>query len=191
MTNWFLNKKLQYYIWLIVSLQIIFPFPSEASLMSNLFSKIDTHIIKPIANAYFDNENSILPEITKSTTNPPTYTANSLGMIEIPIAIDSLNSGSEICIGEIPDIRNASKIYYNTQSKSGGSLYIGMRTASKTDIGTRWFHYIGSGTGTVIWESKDLIRYNTEYTGNYSVYIQSKYGTCTNISGSIKIEYDK
>lgn len=160
--------------------------------MSNLFSKIDTHIIQPIANAYFDNENSILPEInTKNTTDPLIYTTNSLGMIEIPIAIDSLNSDSEICIGEIPDIRNASKIYYHTQSKSGGNLYIGMRTSSKTNIGTRWFHYIGSGTGTVIWESEDLIRYDTEYTGNYSVYIQSKYGTCTDISGSIKIEYNK
>lgn len=138
-----------------------------------------------------DNNIKTAPLNISNTADIPIYTSNSYGITEIPVSIESLDSGCEICIGEISDICNTNKIRYNIQSKSGGSLYIGIRSTIETDVGTRWFHYIGSGSGNVVWENNGSVSYDTEYTGNYYVFVQSKYGNCTDINGSIEIEYNK
>lgn len=153
-------------------------------------TRINTAKEDTISQSLDDNKKNA-PLNKNNTADIPIYTSNSFGITQIPVSIESLDSGSEICIGEISDICNANKIQYNIQSKSGGSLYIGIRSAIETDIGTKWFHYIGNGSGNLVWESNDPVTYDTKYTGNYYVFVQSKYGNCTDINGSIEIEYNK
>lgn len=40
------------------------------------------------------------------------YKPDASGKIEIPVVIRSLNSGLEICLGAIPELRNAKSIHY-------------------------------------------------------------------------------
>lgn len=162
--------------------------PSNPQALDNI--RINTTKEDTVSQNLDDNTKSE-PLNKSNTTDIPIYTSNSFGITEISVSVESLNSGAEVCIGEISDIRNANKIQYNIQSKSGGSLYIGIRSAIETDVSTRWFHYIGSGSGNVVWESNGTVSYDTEYTGNYYVFVQSKYGNCTDINGSIEIEYNK
>lgn len=66
-------------------------------------------------------------------------------------------------------------IRYDVHSESGGSLFVGISPQSSK--GTKHF-----------WESGKSVGYSKEYTGDYYVYIQSKYGDCSNITGTIVIE---
>lgn len=111
--------------------------------------------------------------------------------LEIPVSIDRLGSGEEICIAEIPDIRHASKITYRLKRKDGGSLYVGIRSGKTETRGKRWYNYTGSGRGVIDWVSSDNIRYADDYSGNYFVYVECQVGAITDVEGTVIIEYDR
>lgn len=117
------------------------------------------------------------------------YEIDSSGKIEIPINISSLDS--EICLGTIPDIRNAKSIRYDIQGESGGSLFVGISPENSKGMKHSWIGSMESATRNIVWESGKSVGYSKEYTGEYYVYIQNKYGDCSNVTGTIVIEYNK
>lgn len=127
----------------------------------------------------------------ESSTSNLLYEIDSSGKIKIPVNISSLSSDLEICIGEIPDIQNAKLIRYDIQGESGGSLFVGI--SPENNIGTKhfWVGSVESATRNIVWDSGKSVCYSKKYTGNYYVYIQSKYADCSNIKGSIVIEYNQ
>ena len=119
-----------------------------------------------------------------------TYEVDSSGKIEIPVSFSSIRSGSEICLGSIPDLRNAKSVHYDVVGESGGSLFVGISPDSGTGMKHSWTGSVESATRNIVWDSGDSIAYSKEYHGDYYIYIQSKYGDCFNITGSIVIEYN-
>lgn len=119
-----------------------------------------------------------------------TYEVDSSGKIEIPVSFSSIRSGSEICLGAIPDLRNAKSIHYDVMGESGGSLFVGISPDSGTGVKHSWIGSVESATRNIVWDSGDSIAYSKEYNGDYYIYIRSKYGDCFNITGSIVIEYN-
>lgn len=114
---------------------------------------------------------------------------DSFGKIEIPVDISSLSSGSEICLGAIPDLRNAKAIHYDVNGEAGGSLFVGISPESNKGTKHFWVGSVESATRNIIWDSDKSVCYSKKHDGDYYVYIQSKYGDCSNITGSIVIEY--
>lgn len=132
-----------------------------------------------------------------SSENIEEYTADSSGLVDISVNLDTIKSGDEICIAEIPDLSNAHKIVYDVQFESKGALYIGIRAKNESKSRTKsWYNYVEVGEGNLYWKNEDLgdyssIGYKTGYTGSYYVYVGSRNGDCTDIDGSISIEYNK
>lgn len=101
------------------------------------------------------------------------------------MTISSHSSGSEICLGAIPDIRHAKSIRYDVHSESGGSLFIGISPENSKGTKHFWVDSVESAARKIVWESGKSVGYSKEYTGDYYVYIQSKYGNCSNTIGTM------
>lgn len=119
------------------------------------------------------------------------YEPDSSGKIEIPVAVRSLASGAEICLGAIPDISNAKAIHYDLHSESGGSLFAGISPESSKGEKHFWVGSVESSTGNIVWDSSGAVGYSEEYAGDYYIYIRSRYGDCSNITGFIVVEYNQ
>lgn len=65
-----LNQRWQYYIWLIVIARLLIPFAPETNLVSNLFSNINTSVIEPITNVYYQADNNIFLKKDEETNQP-------------------------------------------------------------------------------------------------------------------------
>lgn len=79
-------------------------------------------------------------------------------------------------------------IRYDVHSESGGSLFVGISPQSSKGTKHFWVGSVESAARKIVRESGKSVGYSKEYTGDYYVYIQSKYGDCSNITGTIVIE---
>lgn len=115
------------------------------------------------------------------------YATDSSGNVHIPVSIGTLGGDEEICIGQVPNLKGTVSYKYDVRAESGGGiLYVGLRKAIRDD--GAWYGYVGLGGRAVVYESP--IGVDSDYTGNYSVFISSKSGSLADISGSVTLQYE-
>ena len=141
-----------------------------------------------IAKASKDGKNTFFSVLNADIEQ---YRMDSSGQVEIPVSLGFVGSGSEICLGAIPDLRNAKSIHYDVHGESGGSLFVGISPENGTDRKHAWIGSVESAARSIVWDSGKSIGFSKDYSGDYYVYIRSSYGACENITGSIVIEYQQ
>ena len=126
---------------------------------------------------------------------PELYAPDSSEKLVIPVSLHTIGENEAVCIGEIPDIRDAVSFEYDiTCGDSQGTISAGLRrpgldsdwffrcqvniTEDNSTLQTRFDNHFNSAMGI----------YDT-YKGSYRFYIQNKGGTLSDISGTVTVQY--
>ncbi|MFR6333508.1 MAG: hypothetical protein ACLUOI_35180, partial [Eisenbergiella sp.] len=112
---------------------------------------------------------------------------DSSGLLNI-FRIDTLSPHSEVCIGAVPDLGSAKKVLYEVRTAHGKNLYMGIRMPKNGNL-IVWSSY-QEGRSQMHYESEDGIYHSPDYSGNYYIYVGSQKNKLTDISGTVRIQYE-
>ena len=119
---------------------------------------------------------------------PAVLDKDSSGLLEISFRIDTLSPHSEVCIGAVPDLGSAKKVLYEVRTAHGKNLYMGIRMPKNGNL-IVWSSY-QEGRSQMHYESEDGIYHSPDYSGNYYIYVGSQKNKLTDISGTVRIQYE-